>query len=144
MHRAVDVPTVSRSYLSDGHKTIRLSHCSGGSVVQFGLHRIYLDPRSPFEGRRGLQEIEDEQSRYADVADAGTYVEGEVDGGAGDVVADEIEGEEFGCAFALRADGDVGVPLGPLSWEATAEESMPVVGLPSMLRMKSPRRMPAF
>ncbi len=44
----------------------------------------------------------------ADVADAGTNVEGEVDGGAGDVVADEIEGEEFGCAFALHAYGDVG------------------------------------
>ena len=56
----------------------------------------------------GLDEAGD-----VDVADAGADHEGEIDGGVGDVVADEVEGEWLGGAFAAHGDGDVGA-LGAL------------------------------
>ena len=51
----------------------------------------------------GLHEAGD-----VDVADAGLDHEGEIDGGAGDFVADEVEDEGLGGAFAGHGDGDVG------------------------------------
>ena len=45
----------------------------------------------------GLHEAGD-----VDVADAGTDQEGEIDGGMGNLVADEVEDEGLGCAFAAR------------------------------------------
>ena len=79
-----------------------------------------------------------------DVADAGTDQEGEIDGGTRNLVADEVEDEGLGCAFAAHGDGDVGAAWAPLSSEATAAESMPSVDLPSMERITSPGRMPAL
>ena len=51
--------------------------------------------------------------RDVDVADARADEEGEIDGGMRDIVADEIEDERLGGAFALHGDGDVGA-LGTL------------------------------